>query len=98
MGFKVAIAILVASQAHGDPLLAEPWYPTRCCPLTCKTVSGFNPEIALSDLGGTDHGTGPAITRNTLVGVAPDNRTHVCIGFDEFGNPELKCLFRPPMM
>lgn len=95
MGFKIGIEIVLICQVLGAPVLADALYPDLCCPQTCRAVEPVVPFHSGSSMTGAANIAGMVITENTMIDLSPDDRTHVCVGFDEFGDPELKCLFRP---
>ncbi|MCH5374027.1 MAG: hypothetical protein JJ992_08625 [Planctomycetes bacterium] len=81
---------------------AEMTYPILCCPDTCRTVDRSNAFISVGD--GTDRrgvrrgASVIPLADNVFMGQAPDNQVHACVGFDAFGDEEIKCLFTPPLM
>jgi hypothetical protein len=81
---------------------AEMRYPTLCCPNTCKPVDRVNAFVRIGD-GSLRRGVrrGSSVlpfADNVFIGEAPDNQVHACVGFDAFGDEEIKCLFTPPLM
>lgn len=89
--------LLIAVSVNAAPLAAEEWYPRECCPQTCVASGGremTEAQAGKSLLGGQRL----PLAKNALVGEAPDRKLHLCVGYDDFGNPEIKCMFTPPMM
>ncbi|MGR3323099.1 MAG: hypothetical protein ACU0DK_14345 [Pseudooceanicola sp.] len=80
----------------GSPATAEPFIPSWCCPNTC-IADGADGSRTGFKVGRAGEGDGIPMSRNLYVGESPDNQTLVCIGFDDFGNKQVKCLFLPPV-
>lgn len=80
----------------------ESWYPKECCPLDCTPLqnpgnlaleSGNLPRAVVT----AEHGKVP-IPRHVPLQQSHDDRVHVCIGYDAFGDIRVKCLCAPLMM
>ena len=97
---KVLMAMagaLVVSPTH-----AQNWYPVVCCPNSCLSFDEI-PQLTGHGIGQLHGSRGLAVQRlpfskDLHVGTSPDAKTHVCVGYDSFGNKEIKCMFTPPMM
>ena len=102
MTFARTFLISLTGMLPANSCLAQSWYPQLCCPNSCLTISEAPGVIV--DYNDRPHGSlmmagqGLPLSGNLFVGASPDNRTHVCIGYDSFGNKEIKCLFTPPIM
>lgn len=92
-----AFSLLSAVSANVPQSAAEEWYPQECCPQSCMESGGrgmTGEQAGTSLLGGQRL----PLAKNALVEEAPDRKLHFCIGYDDFGTPEIKCMFTPPMM
>ena len=82
-----------------SPSLAEPDIPSWCCPSTCQVIDGAVGIVSSTGQRGSAVRIGDQkkipFSKNLFRGDAPDGLTRVCIGFDAFGDPEIKCLFSP---
>ena len=95
---RYAISFL-ALALHPSPTLAEPDIPSWCCPGTCQVEDGSsNSVLSTEERGPTalrHYEKTIPFSKDLFRGNAPDGLTRVCIGFDAFGDPEIKCLFSP---
>lgn len=86
--------IVVMSTILAD---AEPNYPSWCCPRSCKSTDRTTKIVTTPD--GTmqvlQDGQVIPFSENYYRGDTQKNRIQICIGFDAFGNREVKCLFSP---
>ena len=83
------------------PAVAHSWYPRECCrdydcaPIETLTqlvsLSGGAPQLVVT----SKHGKA-IVPRNFPVRELRDDRAHVCMQFDEFGDMQVICLFVPP--
>ena len=90
----VATVWAAVAQAHS-------WYPPECChdrdcaPVEKVTwlvpVDGGKPRIIVRSKKGT-----AVIPRDMMPRDSKDDRMHVCIGYDSFGDHEVWCYFVPP--
>lgn len=91
--------LVMALASFISPAFAEQDIPTWCCPSTCQVIDGSTDEVSSTDeRGATDfsHNEKTIPFSNDLYrGNAPDGLTRVCIGFNTFGDPEIKCIFSP---
>ena len=76
--------------------------PSWCCPNTCQ-AAGVSFRIAYPRERGEEvqviqNGQSIPLSGSFYLGEAADSQVHICIGFDAFGNREVKCLLTPPMM
>ncbi len=87
----------LAAALSGPAIAADGAVPDWCCPESCR-VAGRS--VVLGADGVSLPGTGRVIpyARNVYLGEARDGRVRICIGFDDFGDREVKCLFAPPAM
>jgi hypothetical protein len=99
---KQIAAILVMMTA--PPVVADTGssIPVWCCPISCVAIDG-PVRIGGSDVSTEYDGFETAapntpLSKNVFIGESPDDRVHVCIGFTDFGDREIKCLLTPPMM
>ncbi len=89
---------------QGTPLLADSPYPRECCPRTwtCAPVEGSG-QLAVSPgklpraVLMSGYGSVP-IPGNVRLRESKDNRMHACIGYNDFGDREVKCLLLPTIM
>jgi hypothetical protein len=90
---------MLALAAYPSLSGAEPDIPSWCCPSTCQVIDGtVGIVLATEQRGATALSWGEKkipFSKNLFRGDAPDGSTRVCIGFDAFGDPEIKCLFSP---
>lgn len=73
---------------------------TTCCPLSCididmsavtRTGADGRPlEVSTRSLGRLQ------VSETAAFGVSHDGKLHVCISFDPFGDPHVKCVQMPP--
>ncbi len=94
-----AVALLMAL---GATPAAAGSIPSWCCPNTCE-AAGVSFEVAYPRGRGAQvqviqNGQSIPLSGSFYLGEATDNQVHVCIGFNAFGNPEVKCQLTPPMM
>lgn len=96
--FRYTISLLAVA-AFPSVALAGPDIPSWCCPSTCQVANGsitITPSIGQSGEAAIVLGEKRIpFSKNYFRGDAPDGQTRLCIGFDAFGNPEVKCLFSP---
>ena len=82
--------------------LSESVIPSWCCPVTCQVVDGNTDNALLIDERGqtalSRNGQTIPFSRDLFRGIANDGLTRVCIGYTDFGDPEIKCLFSPPAL
>lgn len=79
---------------------AADWsYPNQCCPISCAPIDATErlegePVSAPRAVFTARHGRLP-VPAGLPLRQSPDGRIHICVGFDPFGDPEVKCLFVP---
>lgn len=91
---KTAWSVIVAIVLNGNPgfVEAESRYPSACCPELCKPINKFR-EI---NEGFVEVGTKRLpVSERVFRGASQDNKYHACVGYDMFGNEEVKCIFEP---
>ena len=99
----IAFLSFTAAFVLADVVQADPgWdYPTTCCPKFCSPMStSFHHPGDAVDSGSTEVRLLDGrvrISPDAHIGVSPDDRLHLCIVYDAFGNREAKCLFVPAM-
>ena len=88
-------AIIPTNLANGHS-----WYPPECChDIDCAPVESATWIVtgAGDQLLQVTSIHGIAIVPNwVLVRESKDNRMHVCMSYDEFGNRTVLCFFSPP--
>lgn len=96
--FRYAISVL-ALVSYPLSALAQPNIPSWCCPSTCQVIDGSTDTItSIEERGPTASSRNEKTipySKNLFLGDAPDGLSRACIGFDAFGDPEIKCLFSP---
>jgi len=100
---KLTMALLVAIPIGSPPLAhAEPAAPSWCCPTSCISTEGpvdIGPTGVTAHLGGAGAGARTVpFSKNIFLGQSPDEKVHLCIGFTDFGDRELKCLLIPAII
>src|SRR5262245_52867576 len=100
---RCTVAVTVAVTGVGHLANAHSWYPRECChEIDCAPV---DTAIWVTPAGGgpsqlhvtSKHGKA-VIPRGFSTRDSKDSRMHICMGYDEFGNPAVLCFFVPPSM
>jgi hypothetical protein len=97
----IAVAVLAALETYWHtPASAHGWYPKDCCnDMDCApvvSISSFVPirggprQLAVT----SKHGTA-VVPHNLPVRPSRDNRFHVCMRYDAFGDLQVVCFFVP---
>jgi hypothetical protein len=94
-------ALTLAGTISASTLAADN-IPARCCPNSCEIATGAMEYGTASGrtrrTGIRQNGEFVPLSRNIYLGESPDDRARICIGFDTFGNKEVKCMFTPAIM
>ncbi len=81
---------------------ADDPYPAACCPTTCVSIEGAAKLVAGSvgsqPISLIFDGRRIPVSESVYQAGSSDNRTHMCIGYDPFGDEEISCLFTPTIM
>lgn len=98
-----SVQLLLAATFLGSTTFATAEdIPAWCCPLNCEATDGpvkIGATSVTVDLSRTGTGvrTTP-ISQNVFKGQSPDEKTHLCFGYTDFGNEEIKCILTPVIM
>lgn len=99
---RLLLILFSAWFALGASPQSGSWYPRECCPKTCTMIEA--PQLkALLKQGGertitlSTHQKLP-VPKKLEARESKDGEYHACIGYDAFGDLEVKCLFVPVTM
>lgn len=95
--YPMFILVLIAFPSMAQ---AEPAIPSWCCPNACQIVEGSTMLDSSNGPGGLSasavDGRELPFSENLYRGETRDGLTRICVGFNAFGDPEIKCVLSPP--
>jgi hypothetical protein len=99
MRIAITFSAMALTTGMALPAHAHSWYPPECCSgEDCAPVERID-RLPGSGRWMITSRHGKAILRQNLVPrESQDDRAHVCMRFDEFGEAWIVCFFAPPTM